>query len=139
GPRELVQQLSFNEFYRLDKTASQEQNNLVLLAQGESGRGVGPFARKIENLEERRPRVAIAVVDEWLSTRGTDIYGLTGLKNVLSAHGFDVRDVILKEGLKTRPLPRPAVATWEERRLDELDQRIRFLDFLIRRQEEAEK
>jgi hypothetical protein len=36
-------------------------------------------------------------------------------------------------------LPRSAVATWEERRLDELDQRIRFLDFLIRQQEEAEK
>jgi hypothetical protein len=140
GPRELVQQLSFNEFYRLDKTASQEQNNLVLLAQGagKSGRAVEPFARKILNLEERRPRVGVAVIHEWLTTRGTDTYGLIGLKNVLAAHGFDVRDIVLKD-LPPRGLPKSIVSTWEERRLDELDQRIRFLDFLIRRQEEAEK
>jgi hypothetical protein len=140
GPRELVQQLSFNEFYRLDKTASQEQNNLVLLAQGagKSGRAVEPFARKILNLEERRPRVGIAVIHEWLTTRGTDTYGLIGLKNVLAAHGFDVRDIVLKD-LPPRGMPKSIVSTWEERHLDELDQRIRFLDFLIRRQEEAEK
>jgi len=82
---EMIQRMSFNDFYRLDKTASVEANqqrgNLMLLPQGREGSGaVEPFVRKILALEARKPRVAVAVVDEWLTTRGTDSFGYNGFR-----------------------------------------------------------
>jgi hypothetical protein len=138
GPaRELVQRLSFNEFYRLDKTASQNANggrgNLVLLAQGKgpSGRGVEPFADKVFNLDERRPRVGIAVIHEYLTTRGPEEYGVPGLKKTLTTHGFEVRDVVLRQGWGSGVLT-PAVSTYEESKLDRLEGRLRLLDRTLR-------
>ena len=63
-----VQRMNFNEFYQLDKTASKEadggRGNLVLLSQG-----VEPFARRLLAIEEKKPRVGVAVIHELLSTR----------------------------------------------------------------------
>ena len=54
-----VQRLGFNDIYQLDSEASLTANhgkgNLVLNYQG-----MGPFARKILNIEEKRPRLAVA-------------------------------------------------------------------------------
>src|SRR5207253_8850699 len=97
-----VQRLSFNDFYQLDKTASQEQGNLVLLYQG-----VEPFARKVLNVDERRPRVGIAVVHEFLTTEGPEEYGMQGLRKALTAQGFEVKDVVLKRWPRMTP-PEPA-------------------------------
>jgi hypothetical protein len=114
-----VQSMTFDEFYRLEKVDSREadggKGNLVL-----SYAGVRPLADRILNLEERRPRVGVLVVHEALSTDSEekiDIYTLSGLRKALTAHGFDVRDVVLKHwgaGLT------PAVDRLDDSRLDRL-------------------
>lgn len=115
-----VQRLSFNEFYQLDKTASKQANgdqgNLVLLYQG-----VEPFARKVLNLDEKRPKVGLLVIHEWLTTEGPEDFGLAGLKKSLTARGFDVQDIILKKWTEFGP-PEPAVYTYEESKLERLEE-----------------
>ena len=57
-----VQRLGLQDVYQLDKDESRKgRGNLVLRYQG-----VGPFARKILNVEEKHPRIALAVVHEVL-------------------------------------------------------------------------
>jgi hypothetical protein len=128
-----VQQMSFNEFYLLDRVASQTDNgnrgNLVLLAQGAgpSGRGVEPFARKVLNLEERRPRVGVLVMHEYLTTEGAEsAFTLRGLRRALEVHGFDVRDVVLRRFPDTGP--EPAADTADESKLERLDADLDDLD-----------
>jgi len=131
GGRELVQRLGFNEFLRLDKVASEERDNLVLLPQGlptgSAGpdlRGAYPFIRGLVSLEARKPRVGIGVIHEWLTTKGTDVYGLAGLRKTLERNGFEVRDMVLK---KLGRSPAPVVSTFEESRLDRLDSRLQII------------
>src|SRR5262245_18137358 len=95
-----IQRISFEDFYQLDRTRSKgtdkDRGNLVLL-----NKGVGPLARRILNLEEKRPRIGILVVHEAFSTQSqAPDWRLDGLKKVLTVHGFDVRDVILKQKLR---------------------------------------
>ncbi len=144
-----LRQMSFNEFYQLDKVASREANdgkgNLVLLAQGsgESGHGVEAFASKIINLEERRPRIGVLVVHEYLTTEGSeDVFTLRALRKTLLAHGFDVRDVVLKKGWETGQLE-PAADTFEasklerlELELDDLDDEVKALTAEVKQLEE---
>src|SRR5262249_48837634 len=90
-----VQQMSFNELYQLDKVAARRDNggrgNLVLLGQGEDGRGIRPFVRRVLGLEQRKPRVGILVIHELLTSEGSeDSIALTGLRKTLTAHGFEV-------------------------------------------------
>jgi hypothetical protein len=95
-----VQRLSFNEFMQLDRIASDTEDereaNLVLLPQG-----IETFARRVLAVQERRPKVAVCVVHELLTT-GADNpknrFSLAGLKKSLTAQGFDVVDVVLKKG-----------------------------------------
>ena len=79
-----IQQLSFNDFYLLDKTLAQDDHdgrgNLVLLYQG-----VEPFAHRILRLGEKKPRIAIATIHEVLSTGSQRDIGLHGLRNALEA------------------------------------------------------
>jgi hypothetical protein len=114
-----MQRLSFNDFYQLDKTASEAANdnkgNLVLLYQG-----VGPFARRVLNIDEKKPRIALAVVHEVLGFNGSDELGMTGARKTLSAHGFDYRDVVLKKWSGFGP-PEPAVFTYDETKYERLD------------------
>lgn len=122
-----LRQMSFNEFYQLDKVASREANdgkgNLVLLAQGggTSGHGVEAFAGKVLHLQERRPRIGVLVVHELLTTEGSeDVFTLRGLRKTLEAHGFEVRDVVLRKGWDAGMLE-PAADTFEESKLDRLE------------------
>jgi hypothetical protein len=115
-----VQQLSFNDFYLLDKTLSQDDHdgrgNLVLLYQG-----VEPFAHRILRLGEKKPRIAIATIHEVLSTGSQRDIGLRGLRNALEARGFDVTDIVLKKESNTPPLGLdPAVYSLEESKLEGL-------------------
>jgi hypothetical protein len=132
-----VQRLSFNDFYQLDKTASQEANggrgNLVLLYQG-----ITPFANKVLNIDERRPKVGIAVVHEWLTSEGLEDFGLAGLRKALVARGFDVRDVVLKKWSQVGP-PEPAVYSYEESKLDRLEERLALIDNGLKQLEAAQK
>jgi hypothetical protein len=119
-----VQRLGFNEFLQLDKTASKEaaggRGNLVLLPQGVEG-----FARRVLAVQEKRPKVAVAVVHEWLTTdmaEGSEEYTLAGLKKALNDYGFDVVDVILKKNweVESKELE-PAAYTREESKLERLE------------------
>ena len=130
--REQVQRLGFREFLRLDKKASEKEGNLVLLPQGipvdareGDAPGAYPFIGKLVNLESRRPKVAIAAIHEWLTSRGTDTYGLVGLRKALSANGFEVTDLVLKRLSRS---PQPVVSTFEESRIERLEQRVRILE-----------
>ena len=122
-----VQRLSFNDFYQLDKTASEEADNgngnLVLRYQG-----VEPFARKVLNIDERRPRVAVGVVHEVLTTEGgSDTFGMPGVRKALLAHGFATRDIILKKWSESAP-PEAATFTFEESKLDRLEAEVKDLE-----------
>src|SRR5262249_4799096 len=128
-----VQRLSFNDLYRLDKKASRRSRNLVLKDQG-----VEPFARMVFEVEAKRPRVGILVVHEWLTTEGPEEYGLEGLKKTLTAYGFDVRDIILKKWSEFAP-PEPAVATYDETKLDRLEEELAEYDATVKALEEAAK
>jgi hypothetical protein len=124
-----VQRLSFNEFYQLDKTASEQANggrgNLVLLKQG-----IEPFVSRVMGVEERKPVVGVAVLDELFSTESTNEFlKLTGLRKTLEAYGFEVRDIILRRGFRGPP----AAYTFEEDKLDRAEEEARDYDVLIPR------
>jgi hypothetical protein len=118
-----VQRLAFNEFLQLDKTGSRAANdgraNLVVLPQGTE-----TFARRVLAVQERRPKVAVCVVHEWLTTAavGRDTFALTGLKKALAAQGFDVVDVVLKKNWNdnTKDLE-PSAYTLDENKLERLE------------------
>src|SRR5439155_16173273 len=84
-------------------------------------------ARKVLNIDEKRPKVALAVVHAWLSSEGPEEFGLGGLKKTLQARGFETRDIILKKWSEVAP-PEPAVYTYEESRLGRLDEELAELD-----------
>jgi hypothetical protein len=122
-----VQRLAFNEFMQLDKTASQQahggRGNLVLLPQG-----VERFARRVLAVHERRPRVAVCVVHELLTSaypegRGR-FFTLAGLRRSLTDHGFEVVDIVLKKnwaGARSIDDLKPAADTREESKLERLE------------------
>jgi hypothetical protein len=123
----LVQRLSFNDFYQLDKSASKDadqgKGNLVLLYQG-----VEPFAGKVLNIDEKRPKIGVLVTHELLTTEGTEeIFNLKGFKKALTSRGLDVRDVILKKWSEFAP-PEPAVYTYDESRYDQLEEELTSVD-----------
>jgi hypothetical protein len=119
-----VQRLGFNEFLQLDKSASEgageRRANLVLLPQGTEH-----FARRVLAVQERRPKVAVCVVHEWLSTAdttGQQEYSLAGLKRALGSHGFDVVDIILKKNWEDSSKElEPAAYTIQESKLERLE------------------
>jgi hypothetical protein len=127
--KQYIQRLSFNDLYLLDKTASQEdregRGNLVLLYQGTE-----PFARRLLHLEEKRPRVGIAVIHKVLTSASDHDWGLKGLRQALQEHGFEVEDIVLKKWSRTAP-PSAAAATVDESALERLEERQEALKRLI--------
>jgi hypothetical protein len=124
-----VQRLSFNDFYALDKVGSQEadggRGNLSLRYRG-THHGVRPFAERVLNIDERRPRVAIGVVHPLLSMQGgSDFWGMAGVKKSLEANGFETRDLLLKK--ETATDLEPTTYTFEESKLEQLDDDIAAL------------
>ncbi len=120
-----VQRLAFNEFLQLDKAASRAADggraNLVLLPQGTE-----TFARRVLSVQERRPKAAVCVVHEWLTTaaaEGQENYSLAGLKKALTEQGFDVVDVVLKKNWNdsTKPDLEPSAYTLDENKLERLE------------------
>jgi hypothetical protein len=129
-----VQRLGFNEFLQLDKTASKAahdgRGNLVLMPQG-----VESFARRIFAVQEKRPKVAVAVVHEWLTTdatEGQEQYSLAGLRKSLTDYGFDVVDVVLKKNWENDKPVEPAAYTKEETRLERLESELTEADDRVR-------
>jgi len=90
--------------------------------------GVEPFADKVLNIDEKRPKVGVLVTHELLTTEGTEeIFNLKGFKKALTSRGFDVRDVILKKWSEFAP-PEPAVYTYDESRYDQLEEELAAVD-----------
>jgi len=118
-----LQRLSFNDFYQLDKTASKEagggRGNLVLLFQG-----IGPFARRALDIDQRRPKVGVLVVHEYLTTEMPEAIGLKGVRSALQAHGIDVKDIVLRNWNENEP----SAYTFEESRADRLEAIMAALD-----------
>jgi hypothetical protein len=128
-----IQQLSFNDFYLLDKTLSEEDHggrgNLTLLYQG-----VEPFAHRILQLGEKKPRIAIATIHEVLSTDSERDIGLYGLRKALETRGFEVTDVVLKKESNTAPLGlEAAVYSLEESKLEGLKRTQRLYEANLER------
>ena len=131
-----VQRLTFNEFMQLDKTASRAADdgraNLVLLPQG-----IDTFARRILAVQERRPKVAVCVVHELLTTAADDKknrYTLSGLRKALTAQGFDVVDIVLKKNWNSaRSITdlKPAADTREESKLERLEGEVDDADIEV--------
>ena len=125
-----VQHLGFHDVYELDKQASQEadggRGNLVLLYQG-----VDPFARKILNIDEKRPRIGVAVIHEVLSTEGSEELGMVGMRKALAARGFDTRDLILKKWSEFTG-PEPAVFTYDESKYERLEEELAEVDAAVK-------
>ncbi|MBM3981117.1 MAG: hypothetical protein FJ304_12680 [Planctomycetes bacterium] len=123
-----VQRLSFNEFMQLDKAASREadagRGNLVLIPQG-----IETFARRVLAVQERRPKVAVCVVHEALSTARGDgwraRYTMAGLRKSLTDAGYDVTDIVLKKGWGQPGGTRPSADTREESTLERLEAEAR--------------
>jgi hypothetical protein len=122
-----VQRLAFNDFYALDKAESHKaeggRGNLVLRKQG-----VEPFARRVLNVEARKPRVAVAVTHELLTTEGkVDEYTMAGVRKALADRGFETRDLILKKWGGRRGPPEPVAYTPDESRYERLADSITVL------------
>ena len=146
-----VTRMSFSEFYQLDKTASREaspaerehvsilvgglafapgvagKGNLVLIPQGRD-----TFVRKVLALEDRQPRVALAVIHPYLTSREVfDEYSAAGLRKTLESNGFAVTDIILKKGWGGRGELESAADTYEENELDRAEARKQLFDALV--------
>lgn len=120
-----LQRLSFNDIYQLDKTASKTANrkkrNLVLNYQGAQN-----FADKVFKIEEKKPRIAFAVVHNWLGQEGPDEYGMPGMKDALTRRGYESRDIVLRRGRE------PAALEQEESRYEMLEGKKKLLEVDIK-------
>lgn len=114
-----VQRLAFHDIYQLNreasKSANNEQGNLVL-----SYQGIEPFARKILNIEEKQPRVALAVIHPFLSLSDDkiDFYTMNGAKKVFDSFGFKTQDIILR----SQTMDEPTAFTFDENEYETLDE-----------------
>lgn len=128
-----IARMAFRDFYQLDKTASiaargpegsvEGQGNLVLLT-----RGPEAFVKRLLTLEARKPRVALAVIHPFLTSRETiNDYSAAGLRLALERNGFDVTDIILKKWSRGGP-PTPAATTFDESELDRSEARDKLIN-----------
>jgi hypothetical protein len=131
-----IQRLAFHDVYQIDKQASEEQNNLVLNFQG-----VGPFARRILNIEEKKPRVAAAVVHPVLTLANPEHPMLTmhGAKKVLDSYGYDTRDILLRK-MEDGDLSEDAAAlSYDEQRFEQIEEELPLIETSIKENEERFK
>lgn len=125
GNQEAVQRLSFNDFYQLDKSESKEKHNLVLLPQG-----IESFARRVLAIEEKKPKIALCTIHEYLTTEGIEDFSLAGVKKSLEQQGFDVVDVVLKKGWNEGE-PVAAAYTLGESQLERLEEDLAEYDAIV--------
>ena len=84
--------------------------------------GPGPIARKILNIEEKKPRIALAVVHEVLSFQDDheNLLTMVGAGKALRDAGFETHDIILKKWSEGAP-PQPTVLTFDSSRFENLE------------------
>lgn len=124
-----VQRLGFNEFLQLDRAASRQANggrgNLVLLPQG-----VEKFARRVLAVQERRPKIALCVVHGALGADGVEELTHAGLKKMLLAQGFELKEIVLKDWT-VPPDGGPAAFTLQEIKIQEIESELDEAEFKI--------
>lgn len=127
--KERLQRISFSEIYQLDKQGSIEQKNLVLKYQG-----VGPFARKIFNIEEKTPRIATAVIHPVLgfTDKRRPEFTMSGSKKILDAYGFDCTDIALRRITDEGRIGDPTVLTHDESLYEEIEDELADLAAMIK-------
>src|SRR5262249_9111460 len=101
------------------------RGNLVLLYQG-----VKPFTNRLLHLEEKRPRIGLAVIHPVLSSVKDHDWGLKGFRQALESRGFQVEDIVLKKWSRFAP-PSAAAASVDESDLDRVNERQKVLERLI--------
>ena len=122
-----VQQLAFHDVYQVDKEKSID--NLVLNFQG-----VEPFARKIFNIEEKKPRVTVAVVHPALSFASDHpLLTMNGAKKALESQGFLCSDVLLRKLDPEGSLsPEAAALSFDESRFEQIEDELADIDDVLR-------
>ena len=130
-----IQRLGFQDVYQIDKQASTMANNskgnLVLKSQG-----LGPFARKVLNIEEKSPRVAVGVIHEYLGMESKeDLYAMQGAKKSFTAHGISGMDVILKMW----PGAKPVVLTYGESEFERLEVQMNLVQANLKELKERQE
>jgi len=130
-----VQRLSFHDIYQLDRVASraaqEKRGNLVLTYQG-----VEPFARKVLNIEEKKPHIAVAVVHEYLGLKGPEMFGMPGAEKMLASRGFTMQDIVLKSKWGEGAMPEPSVLTHDEHRYEKLEDSLNAVNEVIKIRDE---
>ncbi len=120
--QESIQRISFSDIYHLDRQASIEKKNLVLQYQG-----VGPFARKVFNVEEKRPHVGLAVIHPLLGFQNEDIpfYTMSGTRKTLERYNFQTTDIMLKKLDGDGDLTdEPTILTYDESRFEQIEDEL---------------
>lgn len=136
-----IQRLSFSDIYQLDKQASEQANggngNLVLKYQGVDG-----FARKIFNIEEKKPRIATAIIHPVLGLNNRDhiMFTMNGAKKALDAYGFESTDIMLRKieadgGLTNEP----TALSYDEGRYEQIEDELAEIDDSLRNMEKEQK
>ncbi|MBX7102863.1 MAG: hypothetical protein K1X57_02200 [Gemmataceae bacterium] len=127
--RESIQRLSFSDFYQLDKSASKAadggRGNLVLLPQG-----IGSFARRVLAIEEKKPKIALGTIHEYLTSQGQEELTLAGLRKSLEQNGFEVVDIVLKKGWNEGE-PVAGAVTLNETQYERLEEELADYDAVL--------
>ncbi len=120
--QESIQRIGFSDIYLLDRKNSVEKKNLVLMYQG-----VEPFARKIFNVEEKRPHVGLAVIHPLLGFQNEDIpfYTMSGARKTLEKYNFLTTDIMLKKlDVDGDLTDEPTVLTYDESRFEQIEDEL---------------
>src|SRR5207253_9724664 len=88
------------------------------------------FARRVLAINERKPRVGIAVIHELLTTEGDyEPYTLEGVRKALEPQGFEVTDIVLKKWGEGEP--QPVAYTAEESKLEGVEEGRAEIDYSL--------
>lgn len=133
-----VQRLSFNDIYQIDTASSIDNSNLVLHYRGEK-----PFTNKIFNIEEKRPRIANAVIHPVLGFQNKmrPEFTMAGARKVLEDYGFDAKDLMVRKLVRGgRLTEEPTALTYDQSRYKQIGDMLASIDeSIIEREKEIKE
>jgi hypothetical protein len=94
---------------------------------------VKPFANKIFNIDEGKPRVAVAIVHPLLGFQNqlSADFTMSGAKKILDAYGFECTDLVLRKLDRGGRLTDPIALSYDESRFEQIEDEIAELDRTI--------
>jgi hypothetical protein len=81
-------------------------------------------------IEEKRPKVALGVIHEYLTSEGIEEFSLAGVRKSLEQAGFDVVDLVLKKGWNEGE-PTAGAYTLGESQLERLEEELAEYDAVL--------